>query len=327
MKIGFIVPYFGTFPSYFNIVLKTCESNKDIATWIFFTDDRNDYNWPSNCIVNYMSFSDMQEIIKKKFDEDVVIHKPYKLCDYKPAYGYIFEEYIRGFDFWGHCDVDCIFGKLSHFFSDRLFKYDKILRLGHMTLYKNNVENNKRFMLSINGKEVYREVYSTKESRMFDEDNSLNYLNIEDIWRRYNFSKYCMDNKIANIWYKGNLFRIVTQKQKSKYEIEPLRKSIFYWDKGELYRLIIKDDKLAKNEFIYMHLMARKMKNKIVGDDSCIIKITPNKFEQIDDVPNTLRKFKKEKWFSFNLQYFKVRYRNFKTKINRMLKGKQYNDR
>ena len=32
--------------------------------------------------------------------------------DLRPAYGVLFEEYLDGYDFWGHCDLDVLFGRI-----------------------------------------------------------------------------------------------------------------------------------------------------------------------------------------------------------------------
>ena len=39
--------------------------------------------------------AEIREKIQSKFDFKISLEEPYKLCDYKPAYGYIFEEFIR----------------------------------------------------------------------------------------------------------------------------------------------------------------------------------------------------------------------------------------
>ena len=50
-KIVFICPYFGKLPEYIDVWLKSCEYNKDID-WILITDDKTDYNYPTNVKVS-----------------------------------------------------------------------------------------------------------------------------------------------------------------------------------------------------------------------------------------------------------------------------------
>jgi hypothetical protein len=45
---------------------------------------------PSNLRVIKKEFKDIQRLIKNKFNKlDISLDSPYKLCDFKPAYGYI----------------------------------------------------------------------------------------------------------------------------------------------------------------------------------------------------------------------------------------------
>lgn len=168
-KAVFIVPYFGSFHSYFQLTLNSMGTNSDFE-WLIFTDSTQPFQYPPNVRVVRWSFDQLKEYVQGKFDFPIALDKPYKLCDFKPAYGYIFEEYIAEYPFWGHCDLDVIFGKLGDFLTDDLWEqYDKIFELGHMTLYRNTAENNRRFQLPLHGKSRYREVFSSSEKFIFDE--------------------------------------------------------------------------------------------------------------------------------------------------------------
>lgn len=307
MKIIFIVPYFGKFPDSFHLLLKSIEKNKENYTWIFFTDDRRDYDWPENTIVKYGSFASMQRLVQSRFDFPVMLNRPYKLCDYKPAYGFIFERFIKDYDFWGHCDIDCIYGKFDHFISDEQFQFDKILRLGHMTLYRNTKENNRRFMDMADGRKRYKEVFITDESCAFDEYNSMNYLNICDIWHEHGYSECLMDEAFANIWAKGNIFRLTVQKNGADYEVEQKKRSLFIWQDGILKRLYIQDGSLKEREYLYMHMMGRNMKNFVADTDVTQFKIIPNQYMDIERVPESISEFNSEKWRTINFQYIRLR--------------------
>ena len=97
-----IVPYFGKLPEIFPIWLKSCSTNKDIE-WLIITDDTSKYNYPKNVDVNYISWEDIKLRIQKLYDFEIILDKPYKLCDYRVAYGEIFEEELEKYDFWGYC--------------------------------------------------------------------------------------------------------------------------------------------------------------------------------------------------------------------------------
>ena len=39
-----------------------------------------------------------------------------------PAYGYVFEEYLKDFDYWGYCDLAEYFGNRKEMFDVKIFK-------------------------------------------------------------------------------------------------------------------------------------------------------------------------------------------------------------
>lgn len=322
-KIVLIVPYFGKFPNYFQLFLNSCKENRDICDWIIYTDDHSKYVIPDNVAFKYCEFSDIQKMIKNTILTEASISTPYKLCDYKPAYGMIFEDEIKQYDFWGHCDVDVIFGKLSHFINNDVLKNDKIFRLGHLCFYKNNAENNRRFMYPVNDIYRYKEVMCEEDNCIFDEANENGDISIEEIWNQYKFSIYKNDDGIANTYYKSNRIQLIFQREGATYEREQQQHAIFYWDKGELLRLKVENKKLVMQEYMYIHLMRRTMKVKC--ENECeMYKIIANSFEEVRAIPKDITTFNKEKWYTLNIQYLKVRYSNLMMKIKKKKRKKKY---
>lgn len=41
-----------------------------------------------------------------------------KIHDYRAAFGVIFAEELAGYDFWGHTDFDCVYGRVEEFVTD-----------------------------------------------------------------------------------------------------------------------------------------------------------------------------------------------------------------
>lgn len=298
-KIALIQPYFGNFPEYFPLHLLTISQNPQV-TWIFFTDDRAEYPWPANCQVHYMSFSDMQKYISDKFDFPVSIKTPYKLCDYKPAYGYIFSEYLKGYDFWGHCDIDVIFGYLKKFLTDEILsQYDKIFSMGHMTLYRNTKLNNTRFMLpDRNGELFYKKVFSVSDKFLFDEVSNGRY-NICTLWADYGFSVYNDSKNIADIAQKSSYFQLtkhhISKDARSvRFEKTPQKHHIFWWNKGHLYLGYLQDGQYHCDEFLYMHLIRRTKKMAInMPCNSELYKIIPHEFVTMKE-PLSAKNYSKE---------------------------------
>lgn len=298
----FIVPYFGKFPNYFQLVLNSCEKNSDFD-WLIITDIENEYTYPKNVFILKKTFKEIKEMIQKKFDFEICLNTPHKFCDFKPVYGYIFQEYIRGYDFWGYCDIDIIFGKLSNFITDELLnKYEKLFVYGHMTLYKNTEENNKMFMKPLNGEEIYKKYLSKKFTYGFDElwENSIN-----NIFLQYGKDIY-VEKLCADILPREVNFRLALGHDKNYSDefFEKKRKSLFVYEDGIINRYYIKDEKLKKLEYMYIHLQKRKMEiNKNILNYKNYI-IIPNNFIGLKEVVN-LENYNNLKKYKLSFNYFK----------------------
>ena len=85
-KCVLILPYFGQFNNYFPLFLKSCEANPTY-TWMIFTDNEFDYIYPENVHVIKTTLDCVRNKANEKFGFKVALESPYKLCDYKPAYG------------------------------------------------------------------------------------------------------------------------------------------------------------------------------------------------------------------------------------------------
>lgn len=138
-KVAIIVSYFGRLNNYFGLWLHSAGYNKEFNFWLF-TDDESveQYDCPENVNIVFMKFDDIRDKVSTILNYKFVLHNPYKLCDYKPLYGQIFKQYIESYDFWGHCDLDIIWGNLGKYITDDILeKYDRIYRSGHLCFYRN----------------------------------------------------------------------------------------------------------------------------------------------------------------------------------------------
>ena len=109
-KICFIIAYFGKFRADFAFWLKSVEHNPDVD-FLLFTNQTL-IKVPKNVTVVKTSLQEIQQLAQKNIWEGCRIEHPYKMCDYKTAYGDLFRDYIKDYDFWGHCDVDLVFGNI-----------------------------------------------------------------------------------------------------------------------------------------------------------------------------------------------------------------------
>lgn len=148
----------GTWPLYLEAFLKSCKYNSSI-NFVIITDDESviDKINSDNITVCLMTLGELNKLINEKLKINIKIPSSYKLCDFRPCYGKIFEDILEGYDFWGHCDCDLIFGDIRSFFSnDLLEKYDQLMIAGHFQLKKNNFAVNNYYLLERRTGELQR---------------------------------------------------------------------------------------------------------------------------------------------------------------------------
>lgn len=321
-KCCFIIPYFGKLPSFFPVFAKTCEKNQDFD-WMIFTDDQSELKVPNNVIINKMNYEDLKKLINKKMEFDCNFSEPHKLCDYKPAYGYIFEEYIKNYDFWGHCDLDIILGNMNKFITDEMLKkYDKLFCLGHMILYKNTYENNRTFMKPLNGELLYKKVFTSPKTLIFDETFG-GKENINSIFEEYNKKIYYDDLSFNIKIFPTKFVRTRFNYKTYGYDNEKYKNALYVWDNGGLFRYYIENNKLKKEEFLYMHFQQRKMKydSKILEEEK--FKIVPNSFLTLENEKIDEKNFKKIKkhiiCFHTLSKQFEFKRKGLKRRINNLI--------
>ena len=293
-KCAFILPYYGKFPNYFQLFLNSCKANPDYD-WLIFTDDETGYDYPNNVHVFHETFADMQQRVSGRFDCPVVFNKPWKMCDFRPMFGYLFEDYLQNYRFWGHCDCDLLFGNLNHFITDNMLdSFEKVFVLGHCALYRNTEENNRRFMLPIDGNEIYRQVLGSDDAFTFDE--SWLPANINSIYRAYGLPVFDRD-------YSGNPSERYGQFRLTRFDanlnaflLEPKNRSIYTWNNGALTRSFMRFGHFMTSELMYMHLQRRTM--RVVGGVEKLsqFKIMPGSFEPLEVPKITPENFSSITW-------------------------------
>lgn len=259
-KIVLIAPYFGRFPNYFPLFLESCRYNPTID-WLIFTDISVDIDYPTNVHFITMTFDQLCKKIQSKFDFKITLDTPYKLCDYKPAYGYIFQEFLENIDFWGHCDFDLLFGDLRKFFTEeKLDYYNKIGHLGHLTLYRNTTDINKLFMKEICGRIRYQEVFTTNRSCVFDEwdDLSINHLFLKS------GERICFWNNFCDVYpFSDNLTRVVRKvdvEKKWLWREKHLKSPLWItWENGKVFIYHCFMFRKRQEEVAYAHFQKRNM--------------------------------------------------------------------
>jgi hypothetical protein len=141
-KIAVVAIWFGKLPDYFPFWVRSLEVNKEYD-FLLFTDQEIRIDHPQNLKVQPSTLDALKLQVQNELHINPHFKEPYKFCDYRPAFGELFNKELASYDFWGYCDMDLMFGQLSDFITpDVLERYKKIFNRGHFTLYKNEPEIN-----------------------------------------------------------------------------------------------------------------------------------------------------------------------------------------
>jgi hypothetical protein len=144
-RVGIISVFFGPWPGWFPFTLQSFSYN-DQFEWLVFSDQEKPEFTPGNAIFYHLEKNDFIGLVKEKTSLDSGFTDPYKLCDFKPLYGKIFEDYTVKYDFWGYADLDIIYGNLSSVISNETLMENDIINgyqsflSGPFCLYRNNEE-------------------------------------------------------------------------------------------------------------------------------------------------------------------------------------------
>lgn len=286
ISVCFVIPYFGKLPDTMQIFLDSAACNLDY-NWLLFTDDNTDYKYPSNVQVNYLSFEQLRSRIQKSFDFSISLNTPKKLCDYKPIYGFLFQNELRSFKYWGYCDLDMVLGDLKMTITNEyLEQYDKVFTLGHMSIYRNTDPVNKLFMCEYNNNDAvytsYKQILQSEKNVAFDEwpENCVNI----NVLAEQEGLRVSGDWPMTDILPHRSFFRESFYYLPEHAWSDDRGPNVLLNKTGnKLYVTWINDDNSIENrEIIYAHIQKRRLSlAKYSGFQSDFI-IMPNRIESVD---------------------------------------------
>ena len=302
-SIVFIIPYIGNWPIWFPAFLKSCESNPTID-WLFFTDCDISIQSPKNVKFIKSSLAEIEQLANNT-DLNVQLPNARKICDLRPAFGLVFKDYIKEYDFWGFCDVDIIWGDIRKFITnDLLDNYDLITSRvgdvsGHFTIIKNSDKNALLFKYT----NVYEQVFNDSKHLRFDEVGFTNII-----------SELKHNNLINVYWDKELLEKGIESVAHQEYYLDR-----WLYSDGKIYDLFDKEHK----EYMYLHFInwKRTMKHNEVRYENATNQfyISYNKMHY-DLHSSFLIQINKIKNF-FNGYYVILYWKNNRAKYKRFIKG------
>jgi len=277
-RIIIIVPYFGPFPVQFKFWLQSAYDNPTVD-FLLITDQVLVSR--DNVKVVSMTFSELKTFIQAKFNFLLSIKSPYKLCDFKPAYGYIFQQYINDYDFWGFGDVDLVYGSIRSFYTDEILsKYKLISGFGHLSLYENSDFCRNFYKTDCSGFQFYRDSFSNPNNTVFDE-----YLHggMSDLWKHLHPNSIYDQRSFDDILVPRLSFNFI-----SVFNSKVSNNLIFEYLDGKLFRIFMNENhEIIREPTLYAHFQQRKFM-KVKTDNLDHYLIIPNSFIDFSKVTNQL---------------------------------------
>ena len=270
--ITLFIPYFGTFPNYFQAYLDSLAVNQDVLTVVLVTDiDTSSYVLPPNLRKITMSLQDIRHRISKLLRNvfgkspsvETLVPTPYKLVDFKVTYPLLFDDLYDSSvdDFVGWGDIDLIYGKLNQFV---VGNYDIIGGWhGHFTAIKNTILFKNLFMsvpkfydLCTDGSKTYITDEIAFRQPLVD------FIKTHDLKMCYINASFC--DIVPPCFY--NQFRPEAPKMaKNFFNVAKPRVNISYLSRDESGSLKTIYDSGEIQETSYVHLQKRAMSWSPVG--------------------------------------------------------------
>jgi hypothetical protein len=225
------------------LVVRSMAHNPDID-WLLITDAPVT-DAPPNVSVRLCEFASLVARIQSHFDFEISLERPYKLCDFRPAFGEVFREELTGYDFWGHSDLDVIFGRVRDHLPSEAFDADKILIQGNFALYRNTVDAAGWFRHEIDGIS-YREVMTSTAAMHFDEMAGMHYI-LGELGVPY--------------WQQDIIFDLSFRRYRTRAEQPPGRDPRRYaWEQGEICEYRLEGGDIVRRTALLVHLQKRTMR-------------------------------------------------------------------
>ncbi|MFA5155568.1 MAG: DUF6625 family protein [Patescibacteria group bacterium] len=253
-SIIIIIDYFGgQWPRWFPFYLESCRRNPDI-TWLIHTDCPVDSFNIKNVIFRSMTRAAYIRHVSERLQINFAPADDYKLCDLKPTRGVLFEEEIRGYDFFGYGDIDVIYGDIRRFYTAEVLKNNVLstsatMIAGHLALFRNSAWLRNAFRRV----KDWRQVLEDSVYRHFDEDMLIEVFRYPaGLSPRQRFFYDLL--RPRGIKYRHKLYL----QEQFTTPLTPMRwrdgsaehPTVWFWQNGR-----VTDRRQYGNEYIYLHFM------------------------------------------------------------------------
>jgi len=208
-RIGVLALYIGPWPKWMPVFCRSAAMNPSID-FLLLGSEPLPLAAP-NLHFHPTTLAGIEQRIRAKLSVQPAPLSPYKLCDLRPMFGELFDEYLASYQFWAHADLDVVFGDLRRqiLTEDMLAAYDIIstnpTRMnGPLSFWRNVPAVNGLFRQ--NSKHI--EILQTESNQVFDE------IGINDI---------ILNNR--------DTVRFACRAT----HVHPQSRGLYYWEKGRVF--------------------------------------------------------------------------------------------
>ena len=245
-RVAFVIIWVGKLPNTFDIWFQSLTNNKEFDFFLFTDQLADDKYKTENLYWNYINLQALNDLVNTKLEYNISIKNTYKIADFKPMYGLLFEEYLTQYTHWGFCDNDILLGKITHFITPNLLEnYDKLFYRGHFTILKNNQNCNNLYSKS--NLIESEKALSIAENTFFDE-----WYGITQIFDENKLTQFFADKWHFNVDHNSFFIKATNLKN---YFFQVLE-----YSQGQLFQVYFDFSKLKINkiEILYAHIEKRK---------------------------------------------------------------------
>lgn len=253
-RIAFVIPYLGALPKYTSLFFHSVASNRAIDV-LLFVDQQPAIDVPGNVHVQIASRDSILNRIRKSTGLEIDAITGHKLCDFRPFYSLMFEKELRHYSWWGHCDIDLMFGDVSRWIANYLNSdYDVLTAhnsgtIGHFTIYKNDpaVSN---AMLAMIDNPMYKHKLLMSDNQHLDEGGAYQHIAKGTTLKLFTAPSFQESLKLTYAPF-GVTFCL----DGSTAELYPLEYGIAFWENGRTW---YETPNRPRTEVLYIHFMGNK---------------------------------------------------------------------
>jgi hypothetical protein len=251
-RIALIIFYAGSLPDYSRYFAESLARNQDIDIDVYLFNDRlSEPNLSGKLKKIPLTLEEFNQLASQKLEIPINVNWGYKLSEFRPAFGVIFEEYLKDYDFWGYCDLDIILGKISHFITEEVLStYDvitasEIQLVGHFILFRNNATVTNLFRQT----DDYIKIFTDNEQ----------YYNFDESCRRF-YGRPLSFDELKEMSQPASIYDLVMN-FKEKYNLRIYMNAMCREEPpfDFTYRDGVFFDSITQKEFLYFHLVKAKL--------------------------------------------------------------------